>query len=246
MSREHLHFLSDIGREKFAIQGSDSQCPFCNRDALAEIIDEDGSILLVKNKYQTLVDTVQTVLIETEDCTADITSYDSSYIQRIISFGIDHWLKMEASGAFRSVAFFKNHGPLSGGSINHAHMQIVGLKNIDYRLNLNDEIFEGVEIYRGGNSVLNISTKPLACAMEFNLITTPRDDVFMAEKLQKIVRYILTQCGSFNLFFYRWNGSIICKVIPRYVTSPFLIGYSIPQTTSRLQQIVEEVKRIMR
>ncbi|MFW6221458.1 MAG: DUF4931 domain-containing protein [Fibrobacterota bacterium] len=243
--RRHLVFNFDIGKRKFTHQGSGDQCPFCNREELSEILDKQGSLLLVKNKYQTLADTFQTVLIETDDCSADITTYDTGHLRRVITFGTDHWLKMEESGEYESVVFYKNHGPLSGGTISHAHMQIVGLKNIDYRQGLSDEVFGGIEIHKEGNCSVNLSTRPGACSVEFNIITFPRYDEFMADNIQKLVKYLLSRikCTSYNLFFYLWNGSIICKVVPRFVTSPFLVGYSIAQTSNRLKAIAEEVQR---
>ncbi len=243
----HLHFLSDIGKKKFTHQDSEDLCPFCNREKLADILDEEDSIILTKNKFSTLADTFQTVLIETNDCSANISTYDTPHMRKIITFGIDHWLAMEESGDFKSVVFYKNHGPLSGGTIDHAHMQIVGLKDIDYKLNLNDDIFDGIEIYKEiykeENCLLNISTKPNTCATEFNIITTPRHDIFMADNIQIIVKHILKQCSSFNLFFYQWKKSIICKIVPRYITSPFLVGFSIPQTSNRLNTIAEEIQK---
>lgn len=242
-ANKHLTFLFHIGKNKFSNQGT--RCPFCNREDLAEILDEEGSVLLVKNKYQTLADTFQTVLIETDDCSADITTYESDHMRKVVTFGTDHWLRMEESGEYRSVVFYKNHGPLSGGTVKHAHMQIVGLKSIDYRQDLSDEIFEGIEIHTEGNCSVNLSTKPKACSVEFNIITVPRDDEFMADNIQTVVKYLLTciKCTSYNLFFYQWNGSIICKVVPRFVTSPFLVGYSISQTSNRLDEIAEEVRK---
>jgi len=244
-ANRHLYFLSDIGKEKLIYQEREYLCPFCNREELSDILDEEASILLVKNKFPTLANTFQTVLIETNDCFANISTYDTLHMRKIITFGINHWLKMEESGDFKSVIFYKNHGPLSGGSINHAHMQIVGLKDIDYKLNLKDDIFDGIEIYKEENCLLNISTKPNACSTEFNIITTPRHDNFMADNIQKIVNYILNQfkCSSFNLFFYQWKKSIICKIVPRYVASPFLVGFSIPQTSNRLNNIAEEIQK---
>lgn len=241
----HLYFLSDIGKEKIIYQDSEYLCPFCNREELSDILDEEDSILLIKNKFPTLANTFQTVLIETNDCFANISTYDTPHMRKIITFGINHWLKMEESGDFKSVVFYKNHGPLSGGSINHAHMQIVGLKDIDYKLNLKDDLFDGIEIYKEGNCLLNISTKPNACSTEFNIITTPRHDNFMADNIQNIVNYILNhfKCSSFNLFFYQWEKSIICKIVPRYITSPFLVGFSIPQTSNRLNNIAEEIQK---
>lgn len=239
----HLYFLSDIGKEKNIYQGSECRCPFCNREELSDILDEEDSILLVKNKFSTLANAFQTILIETNNCFENISTYGIHHMRKIITFGINHWLKMEKSGEFKSVVFYKNHGPLSGGSINHAHMQIVGLKDIDYKLNLKDDVFDGIEIYKKGNCLLNISTKPKACATEFNIITTPRHDNFMADNIQNIVKYILNQCSSFNLFFYQWKGSIICKIVPRYITSPYLVGFSIPQTSNRLNNIAEEIQK---
>jgi len=244
-TNNHLCFISDIVEEKHTYQHNQKLCPFCNRDELAEILDEEGSILLVKNKFATLADTYQTVLIESNDCSANISTYDKSHMRKIISFGTNHWLKMEQSGDFKSVIFYKNHGPLSGASIKHAHMQIIGLRDIDYRQNIKDEIFEGIEIYREGNCYLNISTKPNASALEFNIITDTRNDNFMADNIQVVVKYILnhTNCSSFNLFFYQWKNSIICKIASRYITSPFLIGYSISHITNRLDSIAEELKK---
>jgi len=244
-TNKHLCFISDIVKEKHAYQYHKTLCPFCNRDELAEILDEQDSILLVKNKFATLGDTYQTVLIESNDCSADISTYDKSHMRKIISFGTNHWLRMEQSGDFKSVIFYKNHGPLSGGSIKHAHMQIIGLKDIDYKQNLKDDIFEGIEIYREGDCYLNISTKPNACSTEFNIITNTRNDNFMADNIQIVAKHILncTDCSSFNLFFYQWKNSIICKISSRYITSPFLIGYSIPHITNRLDSIAEEIKK---
>ncbi len=241
-SNPHLRFRSDVVKEKNHYQGRQSTCPFCNRQELSEILDEDGSILLVKNKFSTLERAFQAVIIETDDCSANIATYTKEYFRRVITFGIDHWLRMEKSGDFKSVAFFKNHGPLSGGSIDHAHMQLVGLEDIDYRLNINDEIFEGIEIYSEDNRSLTISTKPNTCPIEFNIIATPRHDTFMADAIQNVVKYLLGQNDSFNLFFYQWKDSVACKVVPRYVASPFLIGFSIPQTSSRLNAIAEEFR----
>lgn len=239
---KHLCFISDVVKEKNIYQSKESLCPFCDRDALSDIIDEQDSIILVKNKFPTLANTFQTVLIETNNCFENISTYDTYHMRKLITFGINHWLKMEKSGDFKSVVFYKNHGPMSGGTVNHSHMQIVGLKDIDYKIGLNDEIFEGIEIYQEGSCSINISSKPKVCSTEFNIITTSRNDNFMADNIQNIVKYLLKRCNSFNLFFYQWKRSIICKIVPRYVTSPLFVGFSIPQTSNRLNEIAEEIK----
>ena len=240
----HLYFLSDIGRNKIIHQNNEGVCPFCMRDELSNILAEDGPIILLENKFPTLANAYQTVLIETDDCSTDIMSYDQSHMRKIIHFGTDYWMKMGENADFKSVVFYKNHGPLSGGTIKHSHMQIVGLKDIDYKQNLNDDVFVGLEIYKEGNGVLNISTKPKVSTIEFNIITRPRDDNFMADSIQRIVKYIQTDmaCSSYNLFFYQWNESIICKIVPRYVSSPFFVGYSISQISSRVNEVATEIK----
>lgn len=241
---KHLTFIYKTIKEKIHYRDNRSSCPFCSRDELTDIIDVDGPIILLENKFPSLGDTYQLVLIETETCGQDISTYSPEHMQRVIRFGIDHWLKMEASGRFASVVFFKNHGFLSGGSFEHAHMQIVGLDKIDYRENIKDEIFDGIEIFRKGNSILNISTMPNACSTEINLITTSRDDEFMSKYLQMVVRYILKRSESYNLFFYNRKGAIICKVVPRWVTSPFLVGYNIPHSSDRIPKMAEELSEL--
>lgn len=241
---KHLTFVYNTIRDKLHYRDSRETCPFCSRTDLKDIIDEDGSIILLKNKFPSLADTCQLVLIETEKCGEDISTYDIRYLEKIITFGIDHWLEMEASGEYKSVVFFKNHGFLSGGSFEHSHMQIVGLDKIDYKENLEDDIFKGLEIFRSGNSYINISTLPNACSTEINIITEPRDDCFIAKYLQVIVRYILKHSDSYNLFFYNWTNRIICKVVPRWVTSPFLVGYNIPHSSDRIPQMAGRLRDI--
>ena len=208
----HLYFLSEIGREKFIYQNSES-CPFCNREEFSDIIAEEETILLLKNKFTTLANTFQTVLIETNDCSANIATYDTPHMRKIITFGINHWLTMEESGDFKSVVFLKIMDLYPVAVSIMPHMQIIGLKDIDYKLNLKDDIFAGIEIYKEGKSLLNISTKPNACSTEFNIITTPRHDNFMADNIQNIVNYILIlmKCSSFNLFFYQWKKRLSVK-----------------------------------
>ncbi len=240
--KNHLCFQLNIALEKASYTKERTQCPFCVREELTGIIDEAGPIVLLENKFQMLGDAYQTVLIETDTCSEDLTTYPASYMKKLLTFGIDHWLAMEQSGRYESAVFFKNHGPLSGGTVAHAHFQIVGLKNIDYRSEISDATFEGIEIYARGKSRINISTFPNASATEINIITTPRDDVFMAEAIPKIVKYLLGRSSSYNLFFYQWQGAIICKAMPRYVVSPYLMGYSISHTSNHLESIAHEIR----
>jgi len=249
-SNRHLKFLFNISKNKpNSIKDKKTPCPFCNKEGLTGIIDEEGPFILVKNKYPTLENTLQTVLIETSSCDVDITMYDNKYMRKLLKFGVNHWLNMEKSGDFKSVMFYKNHGPYSGGTINHSHMQIVGLKSINYKKLLKDEYFEGIIINESDGCVLNLSTKPKMDFTEFNIIINNINNLDkMADNIQKVVSYILNdfyvKCNSFNLFFYDWKDSIICKVIPRFITSPLFIGFSISQITNQTDEIVSRIQQL--
>lgn len=248
-SKRLLTFYAEVGNDKRAEQGAqDKACPFCAREELEHVVAEDGPLLLVKNKYETLEHAFQTVLIETDECGASIETYAAAHMQRLITFGIDEWLKMEESGDYQSVLFFKNHGPYSGGSIEHAHMQIVGLEDLDYRLLLTDSMFEGVEIHREAGCEVNISSQPLASFIELNVMVNPRNDVYMANAIQRLVTYVLNhmhRCTSYNLFFYQWQSGLVCKITPRYITSPLLMGYLISQVMDDLAPLAQNIRKLV-
>ncbi|MFZ7103037.1 MAG: DUF4931 domain-containing protein [Peptococcaceae bacterium] len=248
MSSSQLLFDYDIGKEKpESIINKDTKCPFCDRNNLEEIIAEKGSIILVKNKYPVLEDTFQTVLIETDNCHTDLSVYPKDHLYEVISFGLEKWLEMEKDGAFKSVLFFKNHGPKSGGTIFHPHMQIVGLKNIDYREKTFAEDFTGITIAERDAVVLNVSTTPRVGFFEFNIIMEDLQNIKpFADYIQITVHYILNHfskhCDSYNIFFYKYREQIIAKIMPRFITSPIYIGYTIPQFSNRIYEVIEEIK----
>lgn len=247
MLSHHLHFNFNIGRQKpESIINKHALCPFCDRSSLTDILAEKGPILLVKNKYPVLEDTLQTVLIETADCQTDLSNYPKDHLYDVISFGIEKWLEMERSGQYASVLFFKNHGPKSGGTIFHPHMQIVGLKNINYRHSLTKELFEGLLVDTRNDVEFNISTKPRVGFFEFNIIMDSQGDIRQfADYIQSAVKYTLNgfnkNCDSYNLFFYQFEDKIIAKIMPRFITSPIFIGFAIPQVSNRIYSIREDL-----
>lgn len=243
-----LFFNSALGKQKFEYTSTlENSCPFCDRKNLKDIIAEDGSIILVKNKFQVIEDAYQTVLIETDSCDADLSTYTKEHLYKVLHFGVSHWLQMENSGKYASVLFFKNHGPLSGGSLPHAHMQIVGLNNIDYKANILPEHFLGILINRTEKVEFNISTVPRIGFSEFNVILSDIQHLEqMADYIQIAIRYLLTSfnnCKSYNLFFYYVKGIIYAKIIPRFVASPIYIGYSLPQVTDRIKNIAIDLQK---
>lgn len=248
--RSHLCFDSDIGSQKpESIINTEAACPFCDHTKLTDIIEQRGSIILVKNKYPVLQEAFQTVLIETEECFSELSLYSKQHLHDVIRFGVEKWLEMKNSGEYASVIYYKNHGPFSGGTIRHPHMQIVGLKYIDYQEKIKDEYFEGIVIHKSPGVELNISLKPKVGFFEFNVLLKDREQIdTMADYIQLLAHYVLNhfhrKCNSYNLFFYQVDGTIIAKVVPRFITSPLFIGYSIPHVSSRTNDVVKEVQKL--
>jgi len=248
MATKHIEFNLSLGKQKPEnIINKDAVCPFCDRESLQGIIAEDGPIMLIKNKYPVLQDTIQTVLIETDQCHSELSLYSKEHLHRVFDFGIARWLEMERSGEYKSVIFFKNHGPNSGGTIRHPHMQIVGLKTIDYLEAVCPEHFEGLLISQTAGVELNISTKPRVGFFEFNVLLNKTGQIhILADYVQIVTHYILNQfhrnCNSYDLFFYKLNDDIAVKIMPRFVTSPLFIGFSIPQVSDRLGDVVTDLQ----
>ena len=88
--------------------------------------------------------------------------------------------------------------------------------------------------------------------VEFNVIISQLEYIdHLADKVQLITQYLLNdymngRCDSYNLFFYKMPDSqrYICKIVPRFITSPYYIGYKIPQVNkdNRLEEIAKELK----
>lgn len=247
MTSTHLLFNTAIGVKKpESIRNKNASCPFCARDELTDIIDTEDSIILLKNKYPVLENAYQTVLIETDDCLSELSLYSKEYLVKLFSFGLKHWLDFQESGKYRSVLYFKNHGPLSGGTIAHPHMQIVGLNDIDYMENISSVYFEGMPIHEENGVTFSLSTKPKVGFYEFNVKMTHFDQIpTFASYAQIAAHYILNhfpfRSNSYNLFFYRLAEDIYVKVVSRYVTTPLYIGYSIPQVPTNLEWIRKDI-----
>jgi ATP adenylyltransferase/5',5'''-P-1,P-4-tetraphosphate phosphorylase II len=250
LENKHLHFNTSIGVKKPEnIRNKAQACPFCEREKLTDIIAVDDSIILLKNKFPVLENAYQTVLIETDDCHGEISTYSYEHLQRLFRFGIKHWLEMEASGDYRSVIFFKNHGPLSGGTLSHPHMQIIGLHDLDYKENVDPEMFQGIMIAEDSGVSFTLSTMPRVGFYEFNIeMADSQYEERFAEYVQIAVHYILNhfpfKAGSYNIFFHHIEGNIYAKVVPRFVTTPLYIGYGLPQVPNNLEWMAAELKRI--
>lgn len=247
MNNIHLLFNTAIGVQKpESIRNKNTSCPFCAREKLTDILDEDSSIMLLKNKYPVLEDTYQTVLIETDECESELSQYSQEHLIKLFSFGLKHWKAFIESGDYKSVLFFKNHGPLSGGSIAHPHMQIIGLNNIDYMDNVTGSFFEGLLIHEENNVCFSLSTKPKIGFYEFNVKMNASEEVApFATYVQIAAHYILNnfpfRANSYNIFFYHYENNTYAKIIPRFITTPLYIGYTISQIPSNLEWMRKDI-----
>lgn len=249
--KKYLKFIPAIGEKKpnDLIKKTTVSCPFCNLKNEEDILDKKGSIKWVRNLFQVFENAYLTVLIEDDCCNTDFSNYTEEHAIQILSYGINKWNLMKQNKEFKSVIFYKNHGPYSGGSLHHSHMQLVGLKDIDYLDNLNKDNFQGILIHEEDGVVLNISTMPIVGNIEFNIIMKNKNNIkSLSEYIQIMTSYILntlnTKFKSYNLFFYEIDGDIIVKITSRTVTSPYMIGYQIPQTTVNLEEIANKVRSI--
>lgn len=164
MNDEPLVYMYSVGKRKpydydYANRQSNTQnpCPFCNPQTLTDIYETDGDKIWLHNKYPTLKDTMQTILIESSDHQGDISTYTREENRELMKFGLKCFQKMYNSGDYQSVLWYKNFGPKSDGSLQHPHMQIVGLDKMDGYKNIQENNFTGFEVGKSGDVEMNLS-----------------------------------------------------------------------------------------
>ena len=223
------------------------ECPFCVKDNLGTMLDHKDDILWLENKYPTIENSYQTLIIESDEHLGDVSTYDQDHLTKLFHYAIDKWQELEQDPRFESVIFFKNFGPMSGGSLRHPHMQIVGLTNIDAYEKMDASYFQGLVVLQDNQkqAEVNLSLDPITGYTEFNIVSANID--YLAQQTQEATDYVLNhyfggRCTSYNLFFYRLGEKFVCKVLPRFITSPYFLGYLIPQRNNldRLEEIKTE------
>lgn len=195
-----------------------------------------GHMIWLENAYRVLKDTWQTLIIETDDCDGDFSTYTTDYATGLVQFGLEKWQEVKDTGKFKSVLFYRNHGYLSGGTIHHPHSQIVGLKNYDYHEDIEPYYFVGSCVYAEPGLEINIAHRPIIGFYEANLILTDK------KALRQFVKYMQRTAfffmhrfvrfnDSYNIFFYDFPGDnrLFVKIIPRFLTNPLFVGYKISQ-----------------
>lgn len=252
MNQNLIEFDMTTGRQKpETIIHTDNDCPFCDRESLEDIIDCDGSILLLRNKYNVLKGTDQFVLIEGDACHSDMPEYTTEHMRSLIRFGIHHWRQLLACGKYEDVIFFKNFGPLSGGTIRHPHMQLIGFPKLTEKLSVQLEEFQGPVIYAQNDVTMTVSEKPHIGFWELNLIIariSSQSLDTLADYLKRGTDYLShhfhKRCNSYNIFFYHQQEKIYVKLVPRFATPPIFVGYGIRVRPTNYKDMVEEFHKL--
>ena len=201
-----IDFDTHIGQQKPNSLLRGEACPFCDREHLTDIIAEEDGIILLKNKYNVMVGADQFVLIEGRECQTDMPDYPKEKMHRLIAFGLHHWQKLLHCGRYEEVIFFKNFGPLSGGTIRHPHMQYIAFPALTEPLTVQPEEFSGPVIYEQGQVKMTVSEQPHIGFWEFNLIATAQDSATidtLADYIQLGTDYLThhfhKRCNSYNI-----------------------------------------------
>ena len=245
-----VRFNTDVGKTKPEnMSNANNYCPFCDVKNLVNIIDTDGDIIFLKNKYIVIEGADQFVLIEGKICKADMPDYSREHMRRVIRMGLKHWKKLLDSGKYEEVLFFKNFGPMSGGTIRHAHMQLVGFPKLKSELLFDPEELHGIVIAKENGVELNVSNCPRVGFGELNVIVERGGNFdtladFLQVGVHYLTHYFRKNLTSYNIFFYRRDGIIFAKMMPRFATSPYFVGYNVHFLPRNIGQIAEEVREI--
>ncbi len=245
-----IRFNTDIGKTKPEnIIHTENACPFCDVANLTGILDTDGDIIFLRNKYPVVEGADLFVLIEGSECDVDMPSYSREQMRRVIRMGVKHWRELLNSGRYEEVLFFKNFGPMSGGTIKHPHMQLVGFPKLNSALLFEPEELRGIVIAQKNGVELNVSNFPRVGFGELNVVVEAGGDIdTLADFIQIGVHYLMNffrkNLSSYNIFFYRRAGIIYAKMMPRFATSPYFVGYNIHFLPRNITQIAEEVRKI--
>lgn len=245
-----LKFDTDVGRTKPAtLFHAETACPFCDVENLTDIIETDGDIIFLRNKYNVIEGADQFVLIEGRECKIDMPDYSQEKMRRVIKTGVRHWKNLLASNKYAEVLFFKNYGVMSGGTIRHPHMQLVGFPHLNSDLLFDEAELRGVVIAQRDGVEFNVSNCPRVGFGELNLVVERGGNLdTLADFLQIAVHYVKNffnkRTDSYNIFFYRRDEKIFAKIMSRYVTSPYFVGYNIHFLPNNVERVADEVREM--
>lgn len=245
-----IKFDTNIGSTKPEnIIQVENACPFCDVEHLTDIIEMDEDIIFLKNKYNVVEGADQFVLIEGRECYVDMPDYSKEHMRRVIKLGLKQWHHLLNCGKYEEVLFFKNFGPMSGGTIRHPHMQIVGFPKLKSELLFFPEEMYGIVIKEKDGVEMNISNCPRIGFGEINVVPQINGNLdiladFIQIGVHYLTHYFRKNLTSYNIFFYHKDKQIYVKLIPRFATSPYFVGYNIRFLPNNINHIADEIRKI--
>ena len=96
----------------------------------------------------------------------------------------------------------------------------------------------------------NVSNCPRVGFGELNVVVERGGSLdALADFLQVGVDYVMNhfnrrRFNSYNIFFYRRDEKIFAKVMSRYATSPYFVGYNIHFLPNNVERVADEVREI--
>ena len=258
-SPKAVRFSTTIGKNKpETLVTGRSECPFCHPESLVDIVETDGDIIFLKNKYNVLTDAEQFVLVESRRCDDGIEQYSSEKLHRLFRLALRHFDRMLKNPDYKSVIFFKNHGPLSGGTIRHPHMQIIGFYDIEPETLYEKDNFVPADnpIIQRDGITLSASAFPRLGFGEFTIISdayplSEKSIDTLADFIQYVVRFLLKldwrENPSYNLFFYYLQDrqQLALRIMPRHPTSPLFVGYDLRIVPDNIGLLSEKLKKFI-
>lgn len=247
----YIHLLTQTNSTKpSTVHNQSAPCPFCSFAQLKKegnVLASDKDLLWIKNKFSTLPQSVQTVIVETEDCHAGFSSYSLEKAQQVLSFSIDKWLEFCRKPEFSSALLFKNAGAFSGASIHHPHMQVIGLKEHQGHAGLSPSSFSGITLFEDHTCSISMSEKPKTEFYEFNLHLKILSLDTLSYAVCSLSHFILNELNpkfkSYNFAFYLIDGHIYMKIFSRYPTSVYLLGYNLQQLPDNIGSIAKKIQQ---
>lgn len=253
MNNDPLVFEFAIAKDKPSSFRKDKNnvCPFCDTEhlLLQTIYQKRGPMIWLPNRFPTLKDTLQTVLVESDEHNGDVGTYSKEYNRQLMKFAYECFSTLQKDSRYRSVLWYKNFGPKSNGSLVHPHMQIVALEKEDGYKYIHPNNFEGITFFRQGSVEANMALHPVQGFQEININFENVEDMDVwSDWIQIGVNYTLQKmyngrCDSYNLFFYPHEKGICCKIVPRFYAPPYFVGYKLSERNDK-KTLAQEAERI--
>ena len=206
-----LEYNLDLGKTKpDTVHRDEKYCPFCDVAHLKNVMEKRGPMIWLENAYPVLKDSWQTLIIESDDCDGEFSSYTPEYALKLIQFGLEKWQQVNS--------------------------QIVGFKDYDYHQDIKPFHFVGPAIVEEDGLTVNLSQRPIIGFYEVNLILKDREKLgkfvrYMQRTADYFMHSFVSFNDSYNIFFYDFpaDDALYVKIIPRFLTNPLYVGYMIPQ-----------------